>query len=157
MNMMDGINEYFLTVIGAALICGMITLLSPKGNFQKSFALISGVFVLFCMVTPLTNGFETLENFDFSIDLDESNMEQNDVWQYSANAMEQVLIAQIDECVKKITSESAIKIEVEITSTDSGFVLSSAVIWVSNEYKDKLIAIRDYVKMETGVIPEVIT
>ena len=47
-------SEYVRVVIGAAVICGMVTLLVPKGHYEKAFRLITGVFLLFCMVTPVS-------------------------------------------------------------------------------------------------------
>ena len=60
-------SEYVRVVIGAAVICGMVTLLVPKGHYEKAFRLITGVFLLFCMVTPVSKGLGSLRDFDFSV------------------------------------------------------------------------------------------
>ena len=104
-------SEYIRVVIGAAVICGMVTLLVPKGHYEKAFRLITGVFLLFCMVTPVSRGLGSLKDFDFSVDFEDVPALEEGAWGQSAMVMEQQLKNRIGECVRTIIGEDALAIE----------------------------------------------
>lgn len=101
-------SEYIRVVIGAAVICGMVTLLVPKGHYEKAFRLITGVFLLFCMVTPVSRGLGSLKDFDFSVDFEDVPALEEGAWGQSAMVMEQQLKNRIGECVRTIIGEDAL-------------------------------------------------
>ena len=47
-------SEYIRVVIGAAVICGNVTQIVPKGHYEKAFRLITGVFLLRIIFVGLT-------------------------------------------------------------------------------------------------------
>lgn len=51
---MDGIRQYVLGVICAAMICGMVTALVPEGMAKGILKLLSGVFLAVTVLSPLT-------------------------------------------------------------------------------------------------------
>ena len=150
-------SEYVRVVIGAAVICGMVTLLVPKGHYEKAFRLITGVFLLFCMVTPVSPGLGSLRDFDFSVSFADVPELEDGAWGQSAMVMEQQLKEQINACVRTITGEDALGIEGTVSFMNEQFSVGGVTITVSPEHAGKFTAIRDYVKKETGIEPEVIS
>lgn len=150
-------SEYIRVVIGAAVICGMVTLLVPKGHYEKAFRLITGVFLLFCMVTPVSRGLGSLKDFDFSVDFEDVPTLEEGAWGQSAMVMEQQLKNRIGECVRTIIGEDALAIEGTVSFMNEQFSVGEVTITVGPEHAGKFAAIRDYVKKETGIEPEVIS
>ncbi len=51
------IRQYLLSIITAAMICGIISVLfqEKKGSYAKIIKLISGIFLMFTVISPLGN------------------------------------------------------------------------------------------------------
>lgn len=123
-------SEYIRVVIGAAVICGMVTLLVPKGHYEKAFRLITGVFLLFCMVTPVSRGLGSLKDFDFPWTLKTCPQLEEGAWGQSAMVMEQQLKNRIGECVRTIIGEDALAIEGTVSFMNEQFSVGEVTITV---------------------------
>lgn len=53
--LIEGIFHDILSLIGGAMVCGVILSLVPKGQFEASLKLICGVFLTICLLHPLMN------------------------------------------------------------------------------------------------------
>ena len=51
---MDALRQYILSVSVAAILCGLVSSLMPKGNFQSILKLICGVFLALLVVKPVS-------------------------------------------------------------------------------------------------------
>lgn len=78
---------------------------------KKAFRLITGVFLLFCMVDARVKGLGSLRDFDFSVSFADVPELEDGAWGQSARVMEQQLKEQINACVRTITGEDALGIE----------------------------------------------
>lgn len=52
---MENIRQYILSVIAAALICGVVNGISKKGKYHAVIKLISGLFLTITIISPLTD------------------------------------------------------------------------------------------------------
>lgn len=154
---MSQLGEWIRTVIGAALLCGMITLLAPSGRYEKTLRLIAGAFLLFCLVTPLARGRLDWKDLDFKLSPPPAYAEEDGLWAESASAMERQLKAEINDCVRAIVGEDAVAIESAVSFADGDFSLGEVTITLPPGNGGKCAAVRDYVKIETGIEPTVIS
>ena len=52
---MEGVREYLLSVTAGAILCGLLgSLAGEKGSFAGLYKLISGIFLCFLVISPLT-------------------------------------------------------------------------------------------------------
>ena len=52
---MRDLAEYIISVSAAALVCGILNSMMPKGAAKEVLKLVSGLFLLFCVISPVSN------------------------------------------------------------------------------------------------------
>ncbi len=154
---MSAVKDYALTLVGACLACGGITMLTPAGHFEKVMRLLAGVFILFCIISPIKDGLDGLFSYDLSYSFGSGDYTDATPWEYSSRAMEEAVENKIYECVKTLTGDEAVSVSVEIDTDGSAFTLTGATVVIPAEHAGRAAAVADYIRMETGVQPQVIT
>lgn len=63
---MEGLRQYVISVVTAALACGIVSGLTPKGTAKELVRLLCGVFLAFTAIRPITGlDFNALAEFSF--------------------------------------------------------------------------------------------
>ena len=52
---MRDLAEYIISVSAAALVCGILNSMMPKGTAKEVLKLVSGLFLVFCVISPVSN------------------------------------------------------------------------------------------------------
>lgn len=52
---MRDLAEYIISVSAAALVCGILNSMIPKGTAKEVLKLVSGLFLVFCVISPVSN------------------------------------------------------------------------------------------------------
>lgn len=52
---MRDLAEYIISVSAAALVCGILNSMMPKGAAKEVLKLVSGLFLVFCVISPVSN------------------------------------------------------------------------------------------------------
>ncbi len=151
---MNQINEYVMLLVGCCLATGGITLLTPTGNYEKTIRLISSIFLLFCILSPLREF--TLEAKDYS-SYQEENESAKDSWEYSTQVLEKTVKKKAEECVVTVTGHQPEKVLVRISTNNEEFFVDKLEITLMAQDASKISAVADYTAMTIGVRPAVIT
>lgn len=70
---MEGVREYLLSVTAGAVLCGLLgSLTGQTGSFSGLYKLISGIFLCFLVISPLTK-VELTDLSRYAVDLMESS------------------------------------------------------------------------------------
>lgn len=153
---MTQIKEYVLLLIGACLVCGGLTILAPGGRFERMMQVIGSIFLLLCMLSPLTETISKLLEYKVYSDYEYSYQETS-AWDYSSNVMCRALETEINYHVVSVLGHEAQDVEIGIDHNNNNFSLARIFITVSKEDYAKKTAISDYVFMKTGECPTVIS
>lgn len=63
---MEGLRQYVISVVAAALICGIVSGLLPKGTAKELVRLLCGLFLAFTAIRPIAGlDFNALTEFSF--------------------------------------------------------------------------------------------
>lgn len=154
---MTQVKDYVLLLVGACLVCGGLTILAPSGRFERIIQVIGSIFLLLCMLLPLSGTLERV--FDYSPESKSSDpiYQNSDVWEYSSHAMSQTLKSIINDYVLTVTGHNARQIDVTVDSSGGSFTLNDICITVDADDIAKKTAIADYVAIKTGTRPTVIS
>jgi hypothetical protein len=153
---MTQIKEYVLLLIGACLVCGGLTILAPGGRFERMMQVIGSIFLLLCMLSPLTETISKLLEYKVFSDY-EYSYQETCAWDYSSNVMCRALETEINHHVVTVLGHEAQDVEIGIDHNNNNFSLARIFITVSKEDYAKKTAISDYVFMKTGERPTVIS
>ena len=153
---MTQIKEYVLLLVGACLVCGGLTILAPCGRFERMMQVIGSIFLLLCMLSPLTETISKLLEYKVFSDYEYSYQETS-AWDYSSNVMCRALETEINHHVVTVLGHEAQDVEIGIDHNNNNFSLAQIFITVSKEDYAKKTAISDYVFMKTGDRPTVIS
>ncbi len=154
---MTQIKDYILLLVGACLTCGGLTILAPSGKFERIIRLIGSIFLLLCMLSPLSSMFHDVLDYSWKDSGFEQDYPTTDSWEYSASAMEQTMIDTIHDCVITVTGHTAKDVDVEISSSEQKFTMTKIEIVIHSSDSNKTAAVADYVAIKTGVRPTVIS
>lgn len=153
---MSQIKDYVLLLIGACLTCGGLTILAPGGNFERIIRLIGSIFLLLCMISPLTDLLHNIVDYPWSHISSKVTEQSHNSWTYVEQTLEQTLTDTVNTCVNTVIGHQAKDISVEISNDNQNFVVNKIEITVYSSDSSKLSAIADYVAIKTGVRPTVI-
>ena len=93
--------EYLITLVTASIVCGIVSILSPKGDTGKYVSFICGVCILGIMVDPIA---DVIKNFDgLSDSIDKSFVE--DSKEYYENIFKDNLKKGSVEQAERLTEE----------------------------------------------------
>lgn len=153
---MSFIKDYSVTLIGAALFSGVISVLAPSGDKGKVLRFIAGAALLLCIAAPVINGVSNLSDrihFDFERDYyDESFAED-----YTGKVMENEIKSRLNACVKEIAGDGAKEINLEVKYENEKYTIENAVVVLPYAQKDKCSAVESVINHRFGVKPKVIT
>ncbi len=153
---MSVLYDYTYTLVGAALFCGIISVLGPSDSKGKIFRLIAGAVLLLCLASPLKNLGGKLKgmdlNFDWSEKYDASFAED-----YTEKIMENEIKSSINACVKEITGLGAQDIEIALTFEKDKYIIENICISLPGSAYGKTAALKSVVNHRFGIMPEVIT
>ena len=153
---MSLLYDYTYTVVGAALFCGIISVLGPSDSKGKVFRFIAGAVLLFCLASPLKNLGGELKNMDLSFDLSEK-YDASFAENYTEMIMENEIKSSINACIKEITGQGAEDIEIAISFGNDKYTVDSIRITLENGAYGKTAAVKSVINHRFGVMPEVIT
>lgn len=64
---MDGLRQYIISVVSAAMLCGIVTGLMQKGTAREIIRLVSGIFLAFTVIHPIAGiDIASLTDYRFS-------------------------------------------------------------------------------------------
>ena len=153
---MTQITSYVLTLLGVCIVCGAITALAPRGNFEQILRTVSGIFLLLCMIAPLSDVISGITSYtSLHIDSGEAD-EAKTVWDYSADIMEDNLKKEINKHLKQVIGHEAKQINLSVVYEGDTFQVEEFIITVNADDYMRQAAIADYVEMQLGVRPSVI-
>lgn len=93
--------EYLITLVTVSIVCGIVSILSPKGDTGKYVSFICGVCILGIMVDPIA---DVIKNFDgLSDSIDKSFVE--DSKEYYENIFKDNLKKESVEQAEQMTEE----------------------------------------------------
>lgn len=154
---MTQVKDYVLLLVGACLVCGGLTILAPSGQFERIIQVIGSIFLLLCMLSPLSGALEKVFDYRLASESPDPLYQTSDAWEYSAQAMSQTLKSTINDYVMAVTGHKARRIDITIDNDSSSFTLTDICITVDADDAAKKTAIADYVAIKTGTRPTVIS
>ena len=154
---MTQIKDYVLLIVGACLTCGGLTVLALSGQFTRIIHIIGSMFLLLCILSPLTGTFDRIIHYSADWNVPNSSRSESQVWDYSAQAMSSSVENTIQDYVVTVTGHTAKNIDVAISYGDNAFTITDIHIYLAPDDAYKSTALADYVAIKTGVRPVVIS
>ena len=149
---MDEIKSWAFSVCAAAVVGGIVIMLSPRGGTGKTVRTAVSLFLLCVMLRPFMSGYVHRLSLD---SVTESRTVAGDnAAEYTVESMKNVLREKID----KILSDNGVKngrsdIEISIDG-DNNMRIERVAIYVPSQYGDKLKRVKEEVFSQLGIRAE---
>lgn len=149
---MDSLKTSAVIVCLCCVVCSIVSLIIPTGRMKKTVSLVLGMFLLCSTIIPIKGLFDTFSKRDItSKDIIQSNentiITENDFNEsdYNKAVLKKTadnLVTIADNLLKNegIKAEN-IKISLNVTD-DNSIYIADIIIYITNEYKDKVQTIR---------------
>lgn len=152
---MDQIRRYLLSVIAAAILCGIVnTLIGKKGSYNSIVKLVTGLFMTFTVISPLV----TIRLTDISDYFGDLTVQGTSI---SAGG-EAIAFEELCTIIKSRTEayilDKAVSmdldIEVEVTLSSENPPLPCAVIIKGSAAPYEKVVIMEYIAKDLGISKE---
>lgn len=128
---MEALRQYVITVVAAAMLCGIVTGLFPSGTGKQVVKLICGLFLAYTVLSPISRGdFSELTDFPARYETDASE---------AAAAGEKLARDSVAEIIKSETeayildkaeslrAEVTVEVSVNVENVPDSVTISGAV------------------------------
>lgn len=154
---MTQVKDYVLLLVGSCLICGGLTILAPNGRFERLIRLISSIFLLLCLLSPVKNTWSRLLQNRQEMIQSPTIYSDQESWDYASNAMSETIKSEIDGYVVSVIGRRAQSIEIDMSSENRTFTVKQITITLDQNDMLKASAVADYIAIKIGVRPQVIS
>ena len=126
---MRDLAEYIISVSAAALVCGILNSMLPKGAAKEVLKLVSGLFLVFCVISPVSN-LRLPELADIGATIrEEAASAVADGEEMAAESVRDSISQQLEAYILDKASSMGLDIEVEVfLKQDDSFLPESVTI-----------------------------
>lgn len=125
---MDSLRQYVLSIIGAAMVCGVVLGIAPKGTMQVYIKLLCGLFLTVSLLYPLTeldwNALTEEFSFFHREDAEEAAALGED---FSRNALSTIIKAEAEEYILDKAAALDVSVEADVRLTEEDIPVPMAV------------------------------
>lgn len=148
---METLHLWVTGICFAAVICAVVTVLTPSGALEKSIKSLVSVFLICAMIMPFFKE-KVLYNNDSSIFLDKSSETADNLSEEIKNQTEAYLKSAVEEALKRNGIKYS-EVVIEIDICESSVSVKSVTV---SGVEDNPQTVKDTLFKETGVIAEVV-
>ena len=124
---MEGLRQYIISVVTAAIICGIITGLAPKGTVREMVKMLCGLFLALTVIRPIAR----IDDFDLSdfglsygLDAKAAAVMGED---FSREAMADIIKAETEAYILDKAAELNVTMEADVTLSQEDIPVPVAV------------------------------
>lgn len=148
---MEGLRQYIISVVAAALLCSIVTALMPPGRTGQIMRMVCGLFLAYTVLHGVTG--LNLQMPDW-VDLTATDARQAAALGESLgeDAMAQVIKAQTEAYILDKAAASGLALEVEIALDESGVPRSVIISGQASPYERQ--QLQTTIARELGIAKE---
>lgn len=148
---METLHLWVTGICFAAVICAVVTVLTPSGALEKSIKSLVSVFLVCALIMPFFKE-KVLYNNDSSIFLDKSSETADNLSEEVKNQTEAYLKSAVEEALKRNGIKYS-EVVIEIDICESSVSVKSVTV---SGVEDNPQTVKDTLFKETGVNAEVV-
>lgn len=154
---MSGMAAAVITVCAGALVCSLLSAFVPEGATKKTVALVIGVFMVCCLISPITSAISSID-FDTEI-ISDSNADISTSDEAYANIVIKQAEQNLEQSLTDILLQNSIKISdckiVLAKSQSDSIIIGDISIYISSEYKNQSDKIGTLIYKSFGAYPRI--
>lgn len=142
---MNAIKAWITTICLTSVVCTIIEILFPKGNMEKIFRVVLGIFMLSALVVPLKSG---LSKINFNAKMPETSVKEKSKLKETINDQTKSMVQKnLKATIKEILKSKSVKPEkiniIMDTSKDNCISIKNVEVFLARGDKLKKDAIKN--------------
>lgn len=151
---MDGLRQYVLELVIAALICGIITGLVKEGSLREILKFICGVFLAVTVLRPIV-GTDFLTLLDFShLHTDDAAQAVSAGENLSRDAAAAIIKAECEAYILDKAAQLEVQISAEVTLSEDDPPVPVSVLITGNVTPYNKLRLEEIIQEDLGITKE---